>query len=415
MINNIITQITNSFRNLITWYEQRNSEQAVRVLYSKQIYLAGAFNYINTFLNHFTKYGTVITTLLAISSFLGLHMTPVSWMVVVGAMLIGGVFFADYIRNDYFNKSNALMHALELTAEQDSKIIDLKTRIENEYLQQDAYEHELEELCKTAEDLDIPLNKEIKISPSSSPVNSSVQKSISRADIIEHGMLYLILDQLVTYITMPFRLLRNSLQANLPAVTDAIKRIIDIGSPIFTKMKEFIEILSLVTASFSGMVIGVASVIDVNVKNQSFILSLKMVAGTLSPISMGLIYSAIFLVSATLLFNKIFFQDPYEQLATKNKQEREVQADNLNQNQLLLSLAEHKNEILREKISILKLKINLKQPDVQTSAELANQQEHVKQESAVDEKKGVLQKWGIFKPERTEIINKSQFSAALSR
>lgn len=168
----IIEQTTAFLKKVTSWYEKRNTEQAVRTLYSKQKYLAGFFNGFNTFLDHFTKYGAVITLALSITSFLGFSMTPGGWMIVGASMLIGGIVLAANSIFSYLDKTKKLIEAIETRDAHERQIKDLAKEIELQYAQHDALEKELETLRHSAENFNISKDLE---TASILPVNAKIK------------------------------------------------------------------------------------------------------------------------------------------------------------------------------------------------------------------------------------------------
>lgn len=371
---NLITKTTALLQKVNTWYEQRNSEQAVRALYGRQRYLAGIFNGINTFLDLFSKYGAVITLALSIASFVGLSITPVGWIVIGSVMLLGAVVIAGYSVYTYLNNSKKIISALETKEVHEIKITSLMTEIETQYAQSDGLQQELELLQKYAEYLGISPDVEIQ-SPPPAPVEI---KPVDNAppNAAKENRFIRALKKIGTYAAMPFIALGHLFikLAHLLKL-DQLKELIYAAIPIQKRINEFIAIAAFVTTAFTGLFMWVSSLIAGGATQLSFAQSFTLLVGALNPIGLAITGGTFLLISASVLLNKIFFKDPHEYLTTKLAQEREGLIDNLNQNQLLLSQIENKSEELQEKIRLLTIKITVKLQDTLKDSECEKRRE----------------------------------------
>ncbi|WP_428412846.1 hypothetical protein, partial [Legionella sp.] len=265
----IIERTTALLKKVTSWYEKRNTEQAVKMLYSKQKYLAGFFTGFNTFLDHFTKYGAVITLALSVSSFLGFSMTPVGWIAVGSAMLIGGVVLAGHSIYSYLNKSKKLMEAIETRDAHERQIKSLAKEIELQYAEHDVLEKELGILRQTAEKLGISPDLEI---PNTSSVNIKKEPTESTQNTeIEHQFIQA-LKNLGTYVAIPFialgQLFNQIVQGlKLPQLNE----LKNATSPIQQRFKEFAAVLTFVTTAFTGLFTWLSSLLGGGLTQLSFI------------------------------------------------------------------------------------------------------------------------------------------------
>lgn len=122
-------------------------------------------------------------------------------------------------------------------------------------------------------------------------------------------------------------------------------------TPIQQRFKELAAVLTFVTTAFTGLFTWMSSLLGGGITQLSFLQTLSALTASLTPVGLGLICATILLTSASLLLNKIFFKDPHEQLTKELEEKREVHIDSLNQNHLLLSQIESKNEYLKEKLN----------------------------------------------------------------
>ncbi|WP_058534916.1 hypothetical protein [Legionella saoudiensis] len=351
-----IEQVTAFLKKATSWYEQRNTEQAVKMLYSRQKYLAGFFNGFNTFLDHFAKYGAVITLALSITSFLGLSMTPAGWVMVGSAMLIGGVVLAGNGIYSYLNKSKQLMEAIETRDAHESQIQELAKEIELQYAQHDVLEKELKILQESAKNLNLSPDLEIASTP---PVKVNIKPTEGVKNIEKENPFVQGLRKLVAYAAVPFIALGQQFMKLVPLFKLSTE-LANATSPIQKRLREFAALLTFVTTSFTGLFAWASSLLGGGITQLSFLQTLSALAASLTPIGLQMICATILLISASLLLNKVFFQDPFDQLTKELEEKRAVHIDSLNQNQLLLSQIEYKNESLKEKVKLLTLQIDLK-------------------------------------------------------
>lgn len=355
----MIERVTALLKKVTSWYEKRNTEQAVKMLYSKQKYLAGFFTGFNTFLDHFTKYGAVITLALSVSSFLGFAMTPAGWIAVGSAMLIGGAVLAGHSIYSYLNKSQKLMEAIETRDAHESQIKSLAKEIELQYAQHDVLERELESLRQSAESLGISSDIE---PPNTSSVNIKKEPIDNIKNTEKEHYFLQALKNLASYIAIPFIALGQLFDQMLRLLKlPQLKELINATSPIQTRLKEFAAVLTFVTTAFTGLFTWLSSLLGGGLTQLSFLQTSSVLAASLSPISLAIIGVTLLFISASLLLNKVFFHDPHEQLTKELEERREVLIDSLNQNHLLLSQIEYKNDSLKEKVKLLTLKIDLLQ------------------------------------------------------
>ncbi|MDR3504442.1 MAG: hypothetical protein P4L79_17890 [Legionella sp.] len=356
----IIERATALLKKVTSWYEKRNTEQAVKTLYSKQKYLAGFFNGFNTFLDHFTKYGAVITLALSVASFLGFSMTPVGWITVGAAMLIGGMVLAGHSIYSYLDKSKKLMESVETRDAHERQIKDLAKEIELQYAQHDALEKELETLRQSAENLGISIDLETTSAP---PFKAKIKpiESESAQNGEKENQFIQALKNVAIYVATPFIVLAQPFIKLAQLLRPQLKELMDATSPIQKRFKEFAAVLTFVTTAFTGLFTWMSSLLGGGITQLSFLQTLTSLTASLTPVGLGLICATILLTSASLLLNKIFFKDPHEQLTKELEEKREVHIDSLNQNHLLLSQIESKNGYLKEKVKLLTLKIDLVQ------------------------------------------------------
>ncbi|MFJ1267378.1 hypothetical protein ACD661_02270 [Legionella lytica] len=354
----IIERTTALLKKVTSWYEKRNTEQAVKTLYSKQKYLAGFFTGFNTFLDHFTKYGAVITLALSVSSFLGFSMTPVGWITVGSAMLIGGIVLAAHSVYSYLDKSQKIMEAIETRDAHESQIKSLAQEIERQYAENDVLEKELRILRQSAEKLGISSELEI---PSTSSANIQREPIDIAQNTEKKHTLIQTLKNLALYVATPFIVAGQFFNQWLQRLLPQLSELITATSPIQKRFKEFAAVLTFVTTAFTGLFTWLSSSLGGGLTQLSFLQTSAILAASLSPVTIGLIGAALLLVSGSLLLNKVFFSDPHEQLTTQLEERRVVLIDSLNQNQLLLSQIEYKNESLKEKVKLLTLKIDVVQ------------------------------------------------------
>jgi hypothetical protein len=355
---NIIERTTAFLKKVTSWYEKRNTEQAVRTLYSKQKYLAGFFNGFNTFLDHFTKYGAVITLALSITSFVGLSMTPGGWILVGASMLIGGIVLAAQSIFSYLDKSKKLIEAVETRDAHERQIKDLAKEIEHQYAQHDALEKELETLRQSAENLGISTDLKTTNTP---PSNAKIKPIESPPNAEKENPFIQTLKNIAIYVATPFVALAQPFIRLTQLLLPQLKELINTTSPIQKRFKEFAAVLTFVTTAFTGLFTWMSSLLGGGLAQLSFLQTMTALTASLTPVGLGLICATILLTSASLLLNKIFFKDPHEQLIKELEEKREVHIDSLNQNHLLLSQIESKNELLKEKVQLLTLKIELAQ------------------------------------------------------